>query len=116
MDWHFDGRALAETRLQISAAAETMRLGREIRDVAVAAMFAPPAPPARTVSGAQGRPPPRNRAAHFCVRHCSPHCGRNAPGGQRRARLAELPAGRRPPPPLPCTPRPRGAGRAAHTG
>ena len=54
MDGHFDGRALAETRLQISAAAETMRLGREIRDLAEAAMFVPPPlpPPARTVSGA----------------------------------------------------------------
>ena len=49
-----DGRALAETRLQISSAAETMRLGREIRDMAEAAMFVPPPlpPPARTVSGA----------------------------------------------------------------
>lgn len=52
MDGYFDGRALAETRLQISAAAETMRLGREIRDMAEAVMFVPPpVPPARTVSG-----------------------------------------------------------------
>ena len=49
MDEYFDERALAETRLQINAAAETMRLSREIRDLAEAVMFVPP--PARTVSG-----------------------------------------------------------------
>jgi len=50
MDKYFDERVLAETRLQLDNAAETMRLSAEIRDIAEALLLPPP-PAARTVSG-----------------------------------------------------------------
>lgn len=56
MDKYFDERALAETRLQMDKAAETMRISAEIRDIAEALLLPPPPPPppaaaARTMSG-----------------------------------------------------------------
>lgn len=49
MDKYFDGRVLAETRSRMREADETMRLSAEIKDMAEALLFLPPA--TRTVSG-----------------------------------------------------------------